>query len=200
MGDCKILPLGDSITDGIGFAGGYRVQLFHLAVMAGKKITYTGRSMNGPMTVDGQPFPKNHEGHSGWTIAQIDGIVPSPALTDAPHIILLHIGTNDMYMSPSGASDRLATLVDMIVAAQPNALLAVSTIIPLGSGGSAVKTFNDAVPGILKMRADAGKHVVFVDQFTGFPTSELGDGVHPNMAGYSRMADKWWAAISSYMN
>lgn len=164
-----------------------------------KHITYVGRSKNGPAMVDGQPFPQNHEGHSGWTIAQVDGIVPDPALADKPNIILLHIGTNDMYMTPAGAPDRLGTLIDQIVESQPMALLVVAKIIPLSSGGSAVDTFNMAVPGIVQKRADAGKHVVLVDQFAGFPTSELGDGVHPNVMGYSRMADKWYAAISTYL-
>lgn len=202
-GECKILPLGDSITFGIGSAGGYRVELFHLALMNMKKITFVGTSpagANGPAMVDGQPFPNKHEGTSGITIGGLDGRVPSPALNDDPHIILLHIGTNDMYMSPAGAPERLATLIDQILVDQPNALLVVSNIVPLSSGSSAVMTYNAAVPGVVKMRADAGKHIVFVDQFEGFPTSELGDGVHPNAAGYKRMAGKWWAAISSYLN
>ena len=46
---------------------------------------------------------------------------------------------------------------------------------------------------------DAGENVLFVDQFAGFPESELGDGVHPNQAGYERMAGKWWEAIESYL-
>jgi lysophospholipase L1-like esterase len=198
-GACKILPLGDSITDGIGFSGGYRVELFHLALEDGKEITYVGGSMNGPNMVDGVTFPKAHEGHSGWTIQQIDGIVPSPALTPDPNIILLHIGTNDMYQSPSGAPDRLGTLIDQIIQELPDALLVVSTIIPLPMSASAVNTFNAAVPGIVNSRKDAGKHIVLVDQFTGFPTNELGDGVHPNQAGYARMASKWYPAISQYL-
>src|SRR5262249_2081794 len=116
-----------------------------------------------------------------------------------PHIVLLHIGTNDMYMGdPGGAPGRLSTLLDHLVAAWPNTLLVVSNIIPLASGGG-VTTFNAAVPGIVKKLADAGKHVVFVDQYMGFPTSELGDGVHPNQMGYSRMAEKWFPAISAYL-
>jgi len=196
---CKILPLGDSITDGIGFSGGYRVELFSLALADDHDITYVGGSMNGPQMVDGVTFPRAHEGHSGWTISQIDGIVPSPALGPDPNIILLHIGTNDMYQGASGATDRLETLVDAILADQPNSLLVVSNIIPFPGASGAVTTFNAAVPGIVSERAAAGKHILFVDQFMGFPTSELGDGVHPNQAGYERMARKWYEAISSYL-
>jgi hypothetical protein len=199
-GACKILPLGDSITDGIGFSGGYRVQLFHLAVMNMKNVTFVGSKMNGPMTVDGMPFPPKHEGTSGITIGGLDGRIPMPGLNEIPHIVLLHIGTNDMYMSPAGAADRLATLIDGIVTTAPDALVVVAKIIPLSSGASAVATYNEAIPAVVQKQIDAKKHVILIDQFTGFPTSELGDGVHPNMAGYSRMAEKWYAAISSYLN
>jgi lysophospholipase L1-like esterase len=198
-GPCKILPLGDSITDGIGFSGGYRVELFHLALEDDKDITFVGGSMNGPTMVDGQMFPRAHEGHSGWTISQIDGIVPDPALNVTPHIILLHIGTNDMNSMTNGAPDRLGTLIDQIVMDLPDALLVVSNIIPFPARSSQTSTYNTAVPGVVKTRTDAGKHVIFVDQFTGFPTNELGDGVHPNQAGYERMASKWYPAIQAYL-
>jgi lysophospholipase L1-like esterase len=61
-------------------------------------------------------------------------------------------------------------------------------------------TYNSAVPGVVKERADAGKHILFVEQFMGFPTSELGDGVHPNEAGYARMATAWYTAIAPYLH
>ena len=32
--------------------------------------------------------------------------------------------------------------------------------------------------------ATAGKHIIFVDQYKDFPTSELTDGVHPTVAGH----------------
>lgn len=197
---CKVLPLGDSITEGLGFSGGYRVHLFELAVMNMKKMTYVGSRMNGPMTVSGMPFPKKHEGTSGITIGGLDGKIPMPGLNEIPHIILLHIGTNDMYMTPAGAPDRLGTLIDGLVTGAPDALIVVSTIIPLSSGSAAVKTYNDAIPAVVKQRIDAGKHLVLIDQFKDFPTSELGDGVHPNQQGYSRMAEKWYAAIKDMLH
>jgi hypothetical protein len=200
MGECKILPLGDSITDGIGFSGGYRVELFSEAVSAGKSITFVGKSANGPTMVAGKPFPRNHEGHSGWTIDQIDGIVETYALDPDPHIILLHIGTNDMRINANGAPDRLEGLVDRILTDQPNSLLVLSNIIPFPGASSQTMTYNTTIPGIVKERADAGKHIIFVEQFMGFPTSELGDGVHPNQAGYARMAAAWYTAIAPYLH
>ena len=101
---CKVLPLGDSITFGINYEGSYRVELFKKAVTANQKITFVGTQSNGPATAPGStvPFPKNHEGHSGWTISMIQGVA-SMDVQYAPHMILLHAGTNDTYMGdPSG--------------------------------------------------------------------------------------------------
>lgn len=202
-GDCKVLPLGDSITFGTPTNnGGYRVELFSKAVADNKHLTFVGSQMNGPAMVASKPFPKNNEGYPGWTISQIDGIAnDTKALKDSPHIILLHIGTNDMSAMASGAPDRLGKLIDKIVTALPNSLLAVSSIIPLPFAANAVTTYNQAVPGVVQQRASAGKHVIFVDQFKDFPTSELTDNVHPDDAkGYPRMGDVWYAAIKPYLH
>jgi hypothetical protein len=203
-GNCKVLPLGDSITFGIQYAGAYRVQLFQDAVTNHKKLTFVGDPSlaNGPTMVAGMPFPQNNQGHSGWTIDQIKGIVPSPALNDNPDIILLMIGTNDMYSQSqpvAQAPQRLGVLLDAIVMGDPHALLVVAQITPLQNATSEanVMTYNAAVPGIVQPRASAGKHVVVVDQHTGFQVSTMlsTDGVHPNQTGYNHMGDVWYAAI-----
>jgi lysophospholipase L1-like esterase len=221
---CKILPLGDSITWGINYGGGYRIKLYAHAVTDAKNITFVGYDAGNPpdqatltkLGSAGSKFVNKHEGHSGWTIQQDDDLVTgkSTATNDGvsytgkkvvadfgPHIVLIHLGTNDMYQTPTGAPDRLGTLIDHVVTAAPNALVVVSNIIPFPSGASAVTTFNNAVPGVVKQRTDAGKHVIFVDQFKGFATSDLGsDQVHPNEGGYEKMATVWYAAIKSYLH
>jgi lysophospholipase L1-like esterase len=203
-GDCRILPFGDSITDGFNVPGGYRIPLFSTGRAAGKHLTFVGSLVNGPTTVDGVAFPRNHEGHSGWTISQITGLVPSPALNTPPHIVLLMIGTNDMYGSSSGvpaAVQRLDALLGKLVSAAPNALVVVAQITPLGDSAreALVRSYNGGLPAIVNARAAQGQHVVLVDMHTGFPTSELADGTHPNSAGYARMARVWYAAIGSLL-
>jgi len=68
--------------------------------------------------------------------------------------------------------------------------------IPLPSQPSNVTAFKQAIPGIVKQRADAGKHVVYVDQYAGFTgKSDLMDSVRPYEADYEQMAVVWYAAI-----
>lgn len=217
-GACKILPLGDSITYGIDSVvgttttqgGGYRVELFHDALMNKKNITFVGSLTDGAQMVDGVAFPTANEGHSGWTVEQIQGITPMDLMPN-PNIILLLIGTNNMYgadnSTPTGGATDLPKLVDAILMNAPDALLAVSTITPLtlyqnGMYETDVTTYNATIQPMVATRAAAGKHIIFVDLFTGFDSTtmlNMSDKIHPNNTGYSEMGDKWYAAISPYL-
>lgn len=210
---CKVLPLGDSITYGVGDEGngGYRGPLFAAAVAAQQSMTFTGSLSNGPDIVSGQLFPKNNEGHSGWgisTVTQYSGgvagiatLIPIPAFATTsggvPNVILLHIGTNDVGNSTAAQmSDRLAGLIDEIVAAAPEALLVVAEITPLAWATSTINSYNATIPGLVQARAAAGKHVMLADMNTGFTSTMIGsDGIHPNGMGYKFMADRWYSVI-----
>ncbi len=201
---CKVLPLGDSITEGMPqFNGGYRVNLFKLAIADGHDITFTGFNRpgnppNGPDTVDGVAFPKDHAGVSGALIDAIGVQFDEALAIQQPHIVLVHAGTNDLFGSPTGASDRLSNLVDKITTAAPDALVVVCSLIPLPGNGS-MAAYNQGVEPMVQSKAEAGAHVIFVDQNTDFPTSELADGVHPNENGYARMGATWYGAIQDYL-
>jgi hypothetical protein len=212
--DCKVLPLGDSITFGTPTNnGGYRVKLFINAKTDNKKMTIVGGEPGGAMANGPQsvmvggmsvPFPRGNEGYPGITIGNLDSqrVSNGKAFANTPHIVLLHIGTNDMYGgNPGGAPDALKKIIDDISMQVPTALIAVSSIIPLSSGNAQVMTYNATIPGIVQMKAGAGKHVIYVDQYKDFPTSELADGVHPDDdKGYPRMGDVWYAAIKQYLH
>ena len=134
---CVVLPLGDSITHGFNSSddAGYRSALFKLAVAASQKVTFIGSLSNGPSSVSGQTFPKNHEGHDGITVTGItDYVPPKKAFTTVPDIVLLHIGTNDMTSNANATTtaNQLDTLVTNVVQAGPDALVVVARIVPLG--------------------------------------------------------------------
>jgi len=91
----KIMPLGDSITEwqcNNESQGGYSNYLGqHLA--AGKV----------PFDFVGSKYGcGNHEGHSGWTIEQLEGIAEGVLSTHQPDIILIQAGTNDLFFNQPG--------------------------------------------------------------------------------------------------
>jgi lysophospholipase L1-like esterase len=221
------MPFGDSITDGYNgdTQGGYRVELFRLAHSAGKNITFVGHLSNGPGSkVDGVDFPTHHEGHSGWTIypaggrkgisqclqANPDCLSSNSVMAEyKPHIVLLMIGTNDAIdnYDMANAPTRLGNLIDAIYSQLPDVLIVVAQPIPSRGDASKgdstttsgrIKTYDDAIPSVVKARADAGKHILVVDMFTPFnpnKTSLLEDEWHPNAQGYVLLANEWYKVL-----
>lgn len=218
---CKVLPLGDSITYGLitvaadqassdpsingkDSHGGYRTELFKKAVTANQNMTFVGSQTNGPTMVAGTtvPFPKSHEGWSGYTISMILAKAMANDASYKPNIVLLHAGTNDTYMSdPSGAPSRLSSAVDSLTTEFPDALIVVAKIVPYPSQMANVNLINNSIPSMVQSKVAAGKHVVMADLNTGFQTSTMlsGDSIHPNQIGYDWMGDAWYAVISGLL-
>jgi lysophospholipase L1-like esterase len=196
-GGVRVMPLGDSITEGTQVPGGYRIGLWQRFAGAGYRVDLVGSQFNGPSGLGDH----DHEGHPGWRIDQIDARVDAWVRATSPRTVLLHIGTNDILQNHdvAGAPARLSTLVDHITAAAPNAEVFVATIIPLANSGqeAAVRTFNATIPGMVRSKVDAGRHVHLVDMHAAVTTADLIDGVHPTATGYDKMAATWYAALRS---
>ncbi len=217
---CEIMPLGDSITFGLASSdgAGYRLDLFERIVADGHAVTLVGRVQAGPNTnVQGQPFPTNNEGYSGATIStggnQLADRVDAALAANPPDIILLQIGTNNLYMGMAPeVPGQLAALLDQITDGAPDALVVVAQITPLAEAGAqlnfpdnGVDEYNALVPGIVQERVDAGKHLALVNMNAAFRAANanvvalLADGIHPNDTGYGIMAQTWYAAIESVL-
>lgn len=215
---CVILPLGDSITEGFASSGGgYRVELFRQALDQGKSITFVGAaSPNGPNNVDGTPFPRNHEGHGGYTIdtdsghSGISGAITNDALDDFdPDIVLLMIGTNDINgnVDVNNAPQRLGNLIDDIIERAPDTLVVVASVVPVvnTSTDAKITQYNAGVEEVALARASDGAHVVFVDNYAAihdvadWKSALMADNLHPNDAGYDAFGQSFFDAISSYL-
>jgi lysophospholipase L1-like esterase len=188
----KVMPLGDSITDGITVVGAYRIKLWNNITSNGFTVDFVGSASNGPAELG----DKNHEGHSGWRIDQLDANINAWMDTSKPKIVLLHIGTNDISQKydVANAPNRLGSLIDKICAKLPSGgKLYVAKIIPLSYAD--VKSYNTQISTVVENKANQGKPVYMVDMFSALTTADLADGVHPNITGYNKMADVWYNAI-----
>jgi lysophospholipase L1-like esterase len=188
----RIMPLGDSITFGtpdLGY-GGYRRLLGTLLAADGYMIDFVGSRRSGYI-----PHP-NNEGHVGWTIPQLkNGIDANRWLeTYRPDLVLLHIGTNDIFQGKAAtAAGNLVALLDDILMRLPDARVIVAQIVGYRQPGDRDHlAFNAAIPGIV---ASKGPRVFTVGMQELLEPSDYADGVHPNAAGYDKMARAWEAAI-----
>ncbi|WP_061293092.1 lectin [Herbidospora cretacea] len=196
-GGVRVMPLGDSITEGTQVPGGYRIGLWQRLAAGRYTIDFVGSQFNGP----GSLGDHDHQGHPGWRIDQIDANITGWLRTQNPRTVLLHIGTNDVLQNynVSSAPQRLSALVDKITATVPNADVFVATIIPLSNSGqnAAVRTFNATIPDMVWSKVSAGKRVHLVDMYSKLTTADLIDGIHPTAGGYDKMAAAWYAALQT---
>lgn len=216
----RIMPLGDSITDGFTVVGGYRVPLWYL--LQDKGLT-DGIDFVGPngWYIDGV-CDTDHAGYSGYSIADIpnqrQGIYNfiDWLMEEYPaDVVMLQIGTNDILSSYEldTAGDRLELLIDSILTYIPeDGMLYVSTIPYMDADvttytnaytaeemDAAVDAYNADLREIVAEKAAAGKPIAQADINSVLTKSDLGDGVHPSEDGYQKMAEYWSGVLEEYL-
>ena len=195
----RIMPLGDSITDGSSTKGSYRGPLYQLLTAAGYNVDFVG-TQTGNTT---NTLPEiNHEGHSGWRIRDLD--YPMAQWFDQiadPDIILMLIGTNDYGANDDtpNATNRLDTLIDHITTLRPAARLVVANLLERGEPANTQITnfFNPVVPAIVAKYAALGRSVTFTDPRSAVPLSDMPDKLHPGLDGHIKMATNWFNCITN---
>lgn len=206
----KIMPLGDSITEGWTVnPGGYRIKLWDLLVnQDGLTIDFVGTLTNGPTAL----VDKKHEGHSGWWIQLIRDNIDAYMAANPPDIIMLHIGTNDILRySPGGvAADptmlanspvRLKDLLNRIFTLKPTVKVLLASIITRPGLGTQVNNYNAAIPAIVDELQDQGKDIVHVPTMATTLAGGIGDyepdNTHPTLQGFNKMAQTWYTPLKA---
>ncbi len=193
------MPLGDSITDGTSFNpgnGGYRGSLYNMLASFGYNVDYVGT-----LTINSQNLiEKEHEGHSGWRIDQLDSNIEGwfNAIAD-PDVILLHIGTNDFgqNVDTPNAIHRLDNFITKMATLRPHAHIIVTNLMERNEPYNTTiqAQFNPFVEGVVNAQAALGRHVTFLDMRSAVPLSDMPDQLHPDANGYEKMAQTWLVAI-----
>ncbi|WP_052055414.1 GDSL-type esterase/lipase family protein [Myxosarcina sp. GI1] len=210
----KVMPLGDSITYGVsGYidweSGGYRAFLGNKLASDRFSFDFVGSQTDGATKSD--LSDRDHEGHPGWKIADINRNVEQWLSSSVPDVVLMTIGTNDTFrrlVSSQTIIQEYSQLIDRITAHSPNTKLLVSSLPPIDPDvrpQSQIDKGNDisrAIPELVNSKKSQGKQIDFVDfgslnlnDLTSSTDPSLDNGVHPNAKGYEKIAGIWHQAI-----
>ncbi|WBB56889.1 cellulose binding domain-containing protein [Verrucosispora sp. WMMD573] len=196
----RIMPLGDSIT---GSPGCWRSLLWNRLQSAG----HTGIDFVGTLGPQGcgQPYDGDNEGHGGYLATNVanQNLLPGWLAATRPDIVLMHLGTNDVWsnIAPATILSAYSRLVDQMRASNPGMRILVAKIIPMAPStcpdcGQRVVALNGAIDAWAAGKTTTVSPIVVVDQWTGFsPAADTYDGVHPNAAGDQKISDRWYPAL-----
>ncbi|MDC0714902.1 SGNH/GDSL hydrolase family protein [Stigmatella sp. ncwal1] len=198
----KVMPLGDSITQGASGRASYRCALWQKIQAGGSSADFVGSVTGGhgganSCSVSG--FDVQHEGHWGWRADQILAQLSTWAAHTRPDIALIHLGSNDMFQGNTVDStiQELSQIIDRLRAANPHIQIFLAQLIP-ATNSSAIQGFNQRIPGLASSKSTSASPVTVVDQWTGFNAqTDTYDGIHPNPTGEAKMAERWYQALRS---
>ena len=156
-------------------------------------------------------FDTDHEGHAGLSSTALasQNLLPGWLSATNPDVVLMHLGTNDMwgnYIPTATILAAYSTLIDQMRANNPNMKIIVAQIIPMSASSCSgcdqeVVALDAAIPAWAAGKTTAQSPIVVVDQWTGFDTTtDTSDGVHPNALGDQKMSDRWYPALASVLN
>lgn len=188
----KIMPLGDSITEGSS-SGGYRPKLWNKLKADGLSVDFVGSQERGP-----SGFDDDHEAYRGKTIDWIDARVVGFLKSNPADVVLLMIGTNDTGTKDTASEmgAQLTSTINKIISVDSDIKILLASIPPVdpdrNTAARVAKTeaYNALIPKI----AAKYKAVEYVDMSKITP-DDLADSVHPNSTGYEKIASAYEDAI-----
>jgi len=212
----RILPLGDSITQGGNGTRPeftWRYPLYYMLLKEKYVVDFIGSMKTGLNPAfkwparDGVKFDLDHEGHYGWKTAPCrDNLAkwmtkyPGP-----PDVVLIHLGTNDQGSKnfPKDVVKPLADMITMFRKKNPRVIVFVGHL--NFTGGAAAK-MRPLVEAMAKKMSTRVSPVVTVHHYKGFnanpkhPQTDTFDWAHPNERGQQKMAEAWFKAMKPYLD
>jgi lysophospholipase L1-like esterase len=205
----RIMPIGDSITEGGDGTGGFRRPLFEKLTAVWGMPNFVG-SRNMRQSDPADFVDQDEDGYSAYRIEQITtgkgfwDALPIEERLKAwdPAIVTIHAGTNDAQQAYryAGVIDRLDQLVSRVVAFNPEIHIFLAQIIPANPPASEttrayIQGLNSQIPGLVERHRALGHRVYLVDQYTPMLDHPNPDGIHPDAEGYAVMAEVWFQAM-----
>jgi lysophospholipase L1-like esterase len=203
-GSVKIMPLGDSITEGGGGFVVYRYPLAEKLKAAGYDVEFVG-SKTTRAKEDSPLGVLRHEGYSGQNIQFLAGRFEEFYRQNPADIILLHAGHNQFAeaLPVPGMLTTTRRIIDAARAINPKVTVLLAQVITSGKlpKYSYIPEYNAGLVGLAAEYDKPDQRVILVNQAEGFEweTDTISDKVHPSAKGAEKMATKWFEALQKIL-
>lgn len=196
----RIMPVGDSITEGGTSFSNWRYPLWEKLYTAGYLIKYVG-SRQTPSRIGELP----HEGYSGKNSTFLAATVPANFKKHPADIVLLHVGHNqsaEQKPVPQILKDTESLIQDF---RRVNPKVTVLLAQPIPSGKlpkyAYLPELNQQLVLLAKRLDKPASRIVIVPQAEAFnPANDtVADLVHPNASGAAKMTQRWFDALVTVM-
>lgn len=196
----RIMPVGDSITEGGKSFVCYRYPLWKKLTDAGYRFEFVGSRQS-----DSPAGPLRHEGYGGKNAEFLAGIVPENFRKHPADIVLLHCGHN--HFADEKPVPKILAATESLIGAlrreNPRVVVCLAQVIPSGKlpKYSYIPELNRSIAELAKRMNTPEQPVILVDQATGFDVEKdtVADRVHPTATGAEKMASRWFEALSKVM-
>ncbi len=206
----KLLTLGDSRVEGNRpeFES-YRYELWKNIISNNKEVDFIGPlrdEASYPQFMD-MSFDFDHAGVGGFTTSDVLSTLNTALSSGKPDIALLGIGGNDLLggIAVSTAIENINQIIDGLQAENPDIIIFLEQIAP---GRSNIMNttntllfndFNAAIATVGANRTTSNSKVIVVDMRPNWSDDYMADDVHYNEAGAKVVADRYYAAMRSYL-
>lgn len=194
----RIMPLGASITQGVGSKKAGARSVLH-RLMNEAKIPHLFVGSNKAQPGDMPANQQNHEGHPGWTIQNIAGQTQGiqeklggwvPAAK--PDYVLILVGSNDItrYWQLDKIGERIEKVIDTInnksngLAKDATIIIASLPVIKDAKQEVESKKYRDKIMEVVVKQKKAGMKVGFIDVNGALKAEHMTDNLHPNDQGF----------------
>lgn len=207
----RIMPLGDSITQGVGSSSNeshqisYRKYLWDRLNNSGYSINFVGSQTQGYAV--SPSFDYNHEGYAWWTTQNIANNIYGFLVNNPCDIILLHIGSNDVSPNQSNSSsvaglNNILNYIDYYERDYNHPIRVVlTTIIQRTTYHQTLRDYNRNLINLANARIANGDKITLIDMEygAGLTNNDYADGAHPDNSGYYKMSTAWYNALRNIL-
>lgn len=197
----RIMPVGDSITEGGSSFSNWRYSLFEKLYKAGYCIQYVG-SRKSPSRIGDLA----HEAYGGKNSSFLAKNVPATFKKYPAEIVLLHAGHNqfDDQKPIRGIVADTESMIHSFRKENPSVITLLAHPIPSGKLPK-YAYLPELYPALDQLaqrlnRADSPVRIVPMDQGFDIQQDTIADLVHPNASGAEKIADHWFHALTQVMD